>query len=236
MLVYEANVRHNPLMRASNVLHDLNMGRQWSVGGLAVYVEMQGFGRNYDALAREVYDPARYTIIGRRTEVSVVVDHDHWALLDQRTIKLTDGSKWIPQPDRWLVMALVRPLDQPTLPAFWFAGTHWTNGGYNGPRFKPHKAKRRELWDAQHAATAAAFGTVPESILWTGDVNREFAPKTHPHECVVLEHGIDTLRKIEKPGGARFHIAASRVVHGQRSDHAPLWARINLEPPVTPTR
>lgn len=228
MYVYGANVRHNPLMLARWVRHDLLMARHAGFGGLWAFSEMQRKGRNYDGLLKTVFDPDRYAVLGARTEISLVVDRARWRIHDRKVLLLTHGDSSVPQPNRSLVMALVSPL-RSDLEPFWWAGTHWANGGYNGGRWKRHKQERRRLWDAQHAATSTAFASVEESILWTGDVNREYAPPTHPHETVLLEHRIDTLRKIEKPGQTRFHVEATRVLHGQRSDHAPLWATIRLE-------
>lgn len=233
MIAYGNNVRHNPLMTRKQVLRCFRMARA-SVGpeaGLWGFSEIQGFGRNYDRLLREVFDPGRYSVVGRRTELSLVIDRVHFELHDRKVIRLTHGSRRIPQPDRWLVMGLVSAKAHPELPPFWRAVTHRTNGGYNGPRHKPFKRARRELVDVQIERTAHEFSLLEESILWDGDVNQADAPRTLPGEVVVLEHGIDTMRKLERPGGVRFHLDGARVLRGP-SDHPALRARIRLERPL----
>lgn len=233
MIAYGNNIRHNPLMTRKQVLSCFRTARRvvGDRGGLWGFSEVQSFGRNYDRLLAQVFDPDRFAVIGRRTELSLVVDRHYFELHDRRVVRLTHGSRRIPQPDRWLVMGLVSVRARPELPPFWRAVTHRTNGGYNGSRLKPFKRARRELWDLQAERTAEEFESVEESILWDGDVNHPNAPRL-PGELVVLEHGIDTMRKLERPGGARFHLEAAHVIRRVPTDHPALMARLHLERPL----
>lgn len=98
------------------------------------------------------------------------------------------------------------------------------------PRRDPRLWLRWQQLRRAHRARIRYWVDRGYSVVWLADVNRTRFARLHPDERTVAHRGLDWIRFIPAPGGARMRVLETGTIDMSIDGHDAVWARVELLP------
>lgn len=230
------NVRCNPKMRQSSVLHDVAWGSRKGDGILWQEIEIA----RYKQAVTSLLPAPKWDTNGLALECPISLSTKMWEVLDWGLVRTHSGRKRT-SPHRYVVWVVARRKNLGVAAGkrrvVAFINTHFVNGAFNRKHLLT-RAWRRQRWDIHYSILKEMvhrFVAAGITVLGGGDWNRSAVPKFVPYQRWMSKGGIDHLFTVEAPRGVRVRIVDTDTsARGElKTDHPGKIVKYRLATPAT---
>lgn len=229
MKLVTANIKSNPLMRQSRVLHDV--ARVKLLGGVILWQEIAP-KRYKSALESELSSVHHWSHvqIGRETPISY--RNDTWKLLSSGH-RLTHHGRAHVTPARYITWAVLQRKNS-TFPPVVFMNTHMISSAFSNhhPLTKKWRLARWKEHFAIQKALVQSFVAQGYTVIGGGDFNCTHLPKFTGNQRFLSHGGIDHMYVCEAPQGVQVELRELGNYTRVYTDHAPRYAELWFHHPV----